>query len=410
MRYMTVTLAALLLACPCCRCSCPAEEPLYHSVFTPRPAATLADDVHALLVELEALQERIRKRQPNFGVASRRIGPPRDTINGRSVDRNELLRVLRENSSETEVPADAGKLRLTVIGSQADCRRVEHDLAASPALAAYRDQVVFHEYRPEEWPVQLGHVKAARRSSTASRPAARSWRRYRLSGPGGPGRGSRERDSPGRSELRSVEGPGPDAEADAGARAAAGADQRPDRDSRRLRGAPVRGRPRPAFKETHLTATIFSALVTYVVPVAVTAIYHLWSARSAAQPASTPAPAAPPAGAGAAVLSILDQVEQALLGQQSPAAPQTITLPPITIPLPAPATPASPQARPLLQWLGGLLTMWAGQAQTAVANTPANTPGPRPGRHEPRPAAPAAPAPEPVPATPAAPPATPAAS
>lgn len=100
--------------------------------------------------------EKAGRSDPNFGLDKDRIGQDRfDSVNGREVTRRELFQHL----TAADVPADSGKLRLTVIGVVEDCRKVIADMESNPALTRFRDQIAIQEYRPEEWPVQPGFVR-----------------------------------------------------------------------------------------------------------------------------------------------------------------------------------------------------------------------------------------------------------
>lgn len=62
---------------------------------------------------------------------------------------------------EAGIPDDAHKLRLTVIGSEADCKRVLDDLKSHPALTPFRDLLVIQDYRPDQWAVADGGFKTS---------------------------------------------------------------------------------------------------------------------------------------------------------------------------------------------------------------------------------------------------------
>ena len=49
---------------------------------------------------------------------------------------------------------DAQKMRLTIIGTEAECRQVLGDLDRHPALAGWKDQLVVQAYRPDAWAVK----------------------------------------------------------------------------------------------------------------------------------------------------------------------------------------------------------------------------------------------------------------
>lgn len=85
------------------------------------------------------------------GVIRKRIDKGRTLINGKAVSTAEALRVLG-----AELPDDAGKLRLTVIGADEVRKAVLNDLQASPALAPYKAQIVVQDYAPGAWPLAAG--------------------------------------------------------------------------------------------------------------------------------------------------------------------------------------------------------------------------------------------------------------
>lgn len=92
---------------------------------------------------------------PNYGLARLRI-PQRATyrLSGREITEADALRLFHGDT----LPQDQELGRLTVIGDEARCRQVRDDLARHPALAPYRDQVLVHDYRPDEWPTRVGFV------------------------------------------------------------------------------------------------------------------------------------------------------------------------------------------------------------------------------------------------------------
>jgi len=53
------------------------------------------------------------------------------------------------------IPDDSGKLHLTIIGSDAERRRVLQDLATAPELAEFRDRFLVQDYPPDHWAVAL---------------------------------------------------------------------------------------------------------------------------------------------------------------------------------------------------------------------------------------------------------------
>jgi hypothetical protein len=78
-----------------------------------------------------------------------KIKPGRHTLNGMPVCRETALQAIEGGS----IPDDAGKQRLTVIGTVSDRARVVNDLKNAPELAAYRTALVVKSYDPSHWAV-----------------------------------------------------------------------------------------------------------------------------------------------------------------------------------------------------------------------------------------------------------------
>jgi hypothetical protein len=91
----------------------------------------------------------------NFGIDAgwrkRAQGPESYTLNGEHVTRESAEQSLTADNQLTD---DSGKLRLTVIGADADRNAVIADLAKAPAFAAYRDQFLIQPYPPDHWAVK----------------------------------------------------------------------------------------------------------------------------------------------------------------------------------------------------------------------------------------------------------------
>lgn len=74
--------------------------------------------------------------------------PPKYSLNGKEITRAQAFQALRE----ADIPADSGKRRLTIIGSEGDRAKVLSDLKTHPALAKYKDNLVIQSY-PREAPL-----------------------------------------------------------------------------------------------------------------------------------------------------------------------------------------------------------------------------------------------------------------
>jgi hypothetical protein len=95
--------------------------------------------------------------EQNFGVDRDKItGRNRYTINGRTVAKEQVDQAL--TGRDSTLADDSAKLRLTVIGSDIERKRVLDDLASNPALAPYKDSLVVQDYAPADWPTQAGFV------------------------------------------------------------------------------------------------------------------------------------------------------------------------------------------------------------------------------------------------------------
>jgi len=73
-------------------------------------------------------------------------------LNGRPISEETARAILRGEG----IPDDSRKLRLTVIGSEAERKPVLADLAAAPALAGIREQLVIQDYPPGHWALKCG--------------------------------------------------------------------------------------------------------------------------------------------------------------------------------------------------------------------------------------------------------------
>lgn len=93
----------------------------------------------------------------NYGVETDKLagGGERILINGRQASKSDALRALSGKGSP-QLPDDKKKLRLTVIGPDADRQRVLDDLAKTEALAFAKGRYVVQDYAPDAWPLYDG--------------------------------------------------------------------------------------------------------------------------------------------------------------------------------------------------------------------------------------------------------------
>jgi hypothetical protein len=88
----------------------------------------------------------------NFGVETDKVGRSgeRYLLNGQPASREQARHALARGGTLTD---DSGRLRLTVIGTREEQRRVLNDLATHPALQPLRDRVLAAGYDPQHWAV-----------------------------------------------------------------------------------------------------------------------------------------------------------------------------------------------------------------------------------------------------------------
>lgn len=102
--------------------------------------------------------EPVEAKTENFGVDWGKISHEKWTVNGKPGCWHQAHALL-----SGKVPDDAGLLRLTVIGPEADRKQVLADLQAVPALAVHRDKLVVKDYDPTHWAVAgAGFVTSGR--------------------------------------------------------------------------------------------------------------------------------------------------------------------------------------------------------------------------------------------------------
>jgi hypothetical protein len=86
-------------------------------------------------------------RKPNYGVNTEKLSKEECyCVNGKKVTDGPLA---------PAVPDDSGKLHLTIIGNEAERRRVLEDLATAPELAEFRDRFHVQDYPADHWAVCL---------------------------------------------------------------------------------------------------------------------------------------------------------------------------------------------------------------------------------------------------------------
>lgn len=85
----------------------------------------------------------------NFGVDRSKLkGEESYHLNGRKATRKQAIEAIEAN-----VPDDVDKLRLTVIGGEADRKRVLADIDTHPALAEVKGRVLVQSYPADHWAV-----------------------------------------------------------------------------------------------------------------------------------------------------------------------------------------------------------------------------------------------------------------
>lgn len=90
----------------------------------------------------------IQKMNEGCGCHGKGKCPSKYHLNGKEVSRAQAFQALKE----ADIPADSGKRRLTVIGSEEDRAKVLSDLKTHPSLAKYKDSLVIQSY-PREAPL-----------------------------------------------------------------------------------------------------------------------------------------------------------------------------------------------------------------------------------------------------------------
>lgn len=86
-----------------------------------------------------------------FGVDAEKLsGNESYRINGKKCHRQDVIDALTGDGQLTD---DSGKLRLTVIGQDADRKQVLTDLASNPTLAPFKDRYLIQDYAPDSWAI-----------------------------------------------------------------------------------------------------------------------------------------------------------------------------------------------------------------------------------------------------------------
>jgi hypothetical protein len=90
----------------------------------------------------------------NYGLDLSKLGSKeRYTVNGSEVHKGEAFGLIGGGG---QLADDSAKLRLTIIGPDAERAKVRQDLETAPALAEFRDKLLVQDYPPEHWAVRCG--------------------------------------------------------------------------------------------------------------------------------------------------------------------------------------------------------------------------------------------------------------
>ena len=93
----------------------------------------------------------IEQIEQNFGLDRSRLdrGVEHFWLGGREVTRKQAYTAL--SGAGKDLIDDREKLRLTVIGTAAECQAVVKDLESNPALSVFADTLLVQAYRPDNW-------------------------------------------------------------------------------------------------------------------------------------------------------------------------------------------------------------------------------------------------------------------
>ena len=96
----------------------------------------------------------IEQIEQNFGLDRSRLdrGVEKFWLGGREVTRKQAYTAL--SGAGKDLIDDREKLRLTVIGTAAECQAVVKDLESNPALSVFADTLLVQAYRPDNWAVK----------------------------------------------------------------------------------------------------------------------------------------------------------------------------------------------------------------------------------------------------------------
>lgn len=124
---------------------------------------------------LEARAEMPLGGVPNFGVNESKLGEgPAYILNGRKSTRDEVIDRLM---GEGKIPDDSQLPRITIIGSEADRKKVRDDLKSHPALAPFRGKFVTKDYAPDAWEVSCGFFAGGAPSIYVQTPGGKNLHR-----------------------------------------------------------------------------------------------------------------------------------------------------------------------------------------------------------------------------------------
>jgi hypothetical protein len=89
--------------------------------------------------------------EQNYGVDRAKLDASKQRFyrRGREISRDQALSLV----TGKDIPDDANRLRLTVIGDEAARREVIMDLATHPALTGWADKLTVQSYEPSHWAV-----------------------------------------------------------------------------------------------------------------------------------------------------------------------------------------------------------------------------------------------------------------